>query len=55
MHDHDMKSIMNDEEDGDEDGELMEGGHELHLSLFGEIVDEKVDHVEAGNVSTPDR
>ena len=54
MHDHDMKSIMNDEEDGDEGGEMMEG-HELHLSLFGEIVDEKVDHVEAGNVSTPDR
>ena len=53
MHDHDMKSIMNDEEDGDE-GE-MEEGHELHLSLFGEIVDDKVDHVEAGNVSTPDR
>ena len=48
MRDHDMMSIMN-EEDGD-----MEG-HGLHLSLFGEIVDEKVDHVEVGNVSAPDR
>ena len=48
MRDHDMMSIMN-EEDGD-----MEG-HGLHLSLFGEIVDEKVDHVEIGNVSAPDR
>ena len=48
MEDRDMKSIMNEEDD-------MEG-HGLHLSLFGEIVDEKVDHVEAGNISAlPDR
>ena len=44
MQDNDMMSIMNEEDD-------MEG-HGLHLSLFGEIVDEKVDH---GNASSPDR
>ena len=49
MDDHDMMSIMNEEDEDD-----MEE-HGLHLSLFGEIVDEKVDHVEVGNLSAPDR
>ena len=49
MNDHDMMSIMNEEDEDD-----MEE-HGLHLSLFGEIVDEKVDHVEVGNLSAPDR
>ena len=49
MQDHDMMSIM--EEDDME-------GHGQHLSLFGQIIDEKVVHVEVGNasyVTSPDR
>ena len=46
LHDHDMMSIM--EEDDME-------GHGQHLSLFGQIIDEKIEHVEVGNVTSPDR